>query len=56
MPSRRAELFPDATDAEWGDWRWQLRHSERSLADLERFVPLTEDERRGYEARFMATR
>src|SRR5436853_746600 len=49
MPSRRAELFPAATDAEWGDWRWQLRHSARSLADLERFVPLTPDERRGCE-------
>ena len=49
MRSRRAELFPDASDAEWGDWRWQLRHSVRSLADLQRFIPLTEDERRGCE-------
>ena len=44
---RRAELFPRATDAEWRDWRWQLRNSVRSLADLEKCVPLTEDERRG---------
>jgi lysine 2,3-aminomutase len=44
---RRSELFPEATDAQWRDWRWQLRHSVRSLEDLERFVPLTEDERRG---------
>ncbi len=47
MPSRRAELFPAASDAEWRDWRWQLRHSVRSLAELSRCVPLTEDERRG---------
>src|SRR5215468_3005870 len=47
MPSRRLELFPAASDAEWRDWRWQLRHSVRSLADLSRCVPLTEDERRG---------
>ena len=47
MPSRRAELYPRATDAEWGDWRWQLRHSVRSLAQLEGAVALTEDERRG---------
>ena len=40
-------LFPEATDAHWRDWRWQLRHSVRSLEDLARLVPLTEDERRG---------
>src|SRR5438132_10617853 len=47
--SRRAELFPQATDSEWRDWRWQLRNSVRSLDQLERLVPLTEDERRGCE-------
>lgn len=47
MQSRRRELFPQATDAEWRDWRWQLRHSVRSLAELEKLVPLTGDERRG---------
>src|SRR5713226_8540439 len=40
-------LFPEASDAQWRDWRWQLRHSVRTLEDLERLVPLTEDERRG---------
>jgi lysine 2,3-aminomutase len=43
----RSRLFPQATDAEWRDWRWQLRNSVRSLGDLARFVPLTEEERRG---------
>jgi lysine 2,3-aminomutase len=47
MPSRRSDLFPQATDAEWRDWRWQLRHSVRSLGDLARHLPLSEDERRG---------
>src|SRR5947208_1038109 len=45
--ARRAELFPQASDAEWADWRWQLRHSARTLAQLERAIALTEDERRG---------
>ncbi len=45
--ARRAELFPQASDAEWADWRWQLRHSVRTLAQLERAIALTEDERRG---------
>jgi lysine 2,3-aminomutase len=43
----RSRLFPEATDAQWHDWRWQLRQSVRSLEELLRFVPLTEDERRG---------
>src|SRR5437660_5201777 len=47
MSSGRKELFPNATDAEWRDWRWQLRHGVRSLAELERYIPLTDDERRG---------
>ena len=47
MSSRRAELFPAATGAEWGDWRWQLRHAVRGLEALERAVPLTEEERAG---------
>src|SRR3954467_7963794 len=47
MPSGRAQLFPEATDAEWSDWRWQLRNSVRSLSDLSRYLKLTEDERRG---------
>ncbi|WP_420806380.1 KamA family radical SAM protein [Vulgatibacter incomptus] len=41
------ELFPDATEAEWNDWRWQARRSIRTLEELERFVSLTEDERAG---------
>src|SRR3954453_23967925 len=45
--ARRQSLFPDASDAEWGDWRWQQRNAVRSLEALERLVPLTEDEREG---------
>ena len=47
VKSRRQELFPEASDAEWRDWRWQLRHSVRSLEELENAVQLTEDERLG---------
>lgn len=40
-------LFPDATDSDWRDWRWQARNMVRTLDALERLVPLTDDERRG---------
>src|SRR5260370_6831001 len=33
--------------AEWGDWRWQLRHRLTRVEDLEAFVALTDEERRG---------
>src|SRR5258708_35225016 len=42
-------LFPRAGEAEWRDWRWQQRNAVRTLADLERLVPLTDAERRGCE-------
>ncbi len=45
----RKRLFPEATDAEWSDWRWQQRHAVRSLEQLERFVPLTAEERAGVQ-------
>lgn len=47
--SRRRALFPTATDAEWGDWKWQLRHSVRDAKRLAAFVPLTDDERAGLD-------
>src|SRR5471030_1004329 len=47
MTSRRKILSPDTTDVQWNDWRWQSRNSVRSLGDLEKFVDLTDDERRG---------
>jgi lysine 2,3-aminomutase len=37
--------FPDATDHEWHDWRWQLRHRIRAAEQLERMLVLTEEER-----------
>ncbi|MGZ3481034.1 MAG: KamA family radical SAM protein, partial [Myxococcaceae bacterium] len=42
-------LFPEVSEEQWGDWRWQMRHSIRSVEQVARLVPLTEDERRGCE-------
>jgi len=39
--------FPGVSDADWRDWRWQLRHALRSEADLGRLVELTPEERAG---------
>ena len=39
-----ARCYPDATVADWNDWRWQNRHRVRTLADLERMLELSEEE------------
>ncbi len=46
---RRRALFPEATDEQWGDWRWQLRHAVRDAKGLAAKVPLTDDERAGLD-------
>lgn len=46
---RRAQLFPDVSDADWGDWRWQLRHAVKDGKTLGALVPLTESERAGLD-------
>lgn len=46
---RRHALFPGVSDAEWGDWKWQLRHAVREGKSLSRYVPLSDDERAGID-------
>lgn len=41
----RKRFFPEAVNAEWNDWRWQLRNRIRNLEMLERLFVLTDDER-----------
>ena len=46
-PAPKARRRQEVDAAEWNDWRWQLRHRLTQLADLEQFVALTDEERRG---------
>lgn len=46
-PSRKALRRDEVSAAEWSDWRWQLRHRLTRVEDLEAFVTLTDEERRG---------
>ena len=47
MPSRRKELFPNVTDAEWKDWRWQVRNRVETLEELKKYIELTPEEEEG---------
>jgi lysine 2,3-aminomutase len=41
----RRRFFPDVSDADWNDWRWQSRHRARTLEHLDRFLVLSPSER-----------
>jgi lysine 2,3-aminomutase len=41
----RRRHFPDVTARDWNDWRWQTRNRVRTLAQLEKVLQLSDDER-----------
>jgi lysine 2,3-aminomutase len=42
--------YPEASESEWRDWRWQQRNVISTVEELERRVPLSDDERLGLAA------
>jgi lysine 2,3-aminomutase len=40
----RSHFFPEATDAEWNDWRWQFRHRITDLERLQKLLPIPDGE------------
>ena len=47
MASRRKEMFTNVTDAEWNDWKWQVRNRIETLEQLKQYVKLTPEEEEG---------
>ena len=45
--SRRKELFPNVTDEQWNDWKWQVKNRIETLEDLKKYVTLTPEEEEG---------
>ena len=45
----RRAFFPDATDQEWSDWKWQLRNRIQTLDLLRQMVSLSIDEEKALE-------
>jgi lysine 2,3-aminomutase len=54
IKSRRSELFPNVTDAEWNDWKWQVRNRIETLDQLKKYINLTPEEEEGV-AKSLAT-
>src|ERR1700689_155328 len=47
FPSAGRGIWARVPDADWNDWRWQLRNRITSLEALEALMPLTPTEREG---------
>ncbi|XOV86313.1 MAG: KamA family radical SAM protein [Pseudomonadota bacterium] len=45
----RRKFFPQVSDKEWKDWRWQSRNRFRTLAHFERVLTLSDDERLAFK-------
>ena len=45
--SRRKQLFPKVTDAQWNDWKWQVKNRIETLDQLKKYVKLTKEEEEG---------
>ncbi len=45
--SRRKQLFPEVTDEQWDDWKWQVKNRIETLEDLKKYVKLTAEEEEG---------
>ena len=47
MTDRRKELFPNVTDAQWNDWKWQVKNRIETLEQLKQYISLTPEEENG---------
>jgi len=47
MASRRKELFPNVTDEQWNDWKWQVKNRIETLDQLKKYIQLTPEEEEG---------
>ena len=45
--SRRKQLFPDVSDEQWNDWKWQVRNRIETLDELKKHIKLTTEEEEG---------
>ncbi len=45
--SRRKRFFPNVTDEEWNDWKWQVRNRIETVDQLKKHIDLTEEEEEG---------
>ncbi len=45
--SRRLRFFPEVSEENWNDWRWQVRNRIETLDELKKYINLTAEEEEG---------
>lgn len=45
--SRRKLFYPEATDEQWNDWKWQVKNRIETFEQLKSFIPLSAEEEEG---------
>ena len=45
--TRRKILFPEVTDEQWNDWKWQVKNRIETLDQLKKYIKLTAQEEEG---------
>jgi len=47
MNEGRKKMFPNVTDEQWNDWKWQVKNRIETLDELKKYISLTPDEEEG---------
>ncbi|MDL2239505.1 lysine 2,3-aminomutase [Bacteroidales bacterium OttesenSCG-928-L14] len=45
--NRRKQMFPNVSDEQWNDWKWQVKNRIETLDELKKYIPLTDEEQEG---------
>ncbi|KGL52753.1 lysine 2,3-aminomutase [Porphyromonas canoris] len=45
--SNRKLFFPNVSDEEWNDWKWQVKNRIETVEDLKKYISLTPEEEQG---------
>ena len=47
MQDNRKKMFPNVSNEEWNDWKWQVTHRIETLDELKKYIQLTSEEEEG---------
>ena len=45
--NRRKELFPNVTDEQWNDWKWQVKNRIETYEELSKYFTFDAEEAEG---------
>ena len=47
LTNNRAKFYPEVTDEQWNDWKWQVKNRVETLDQLKKYIMLTPEEEEG---------